>query len=111
MFGVWVLILGLVANQSITLSTIGNYPLGGDTSRYDYQSFDPTTNRLYIAHLGAGVVRVFDTQAHSVVGNVDGLTGVHGVLAVPELGVVYATATSAHAVAAIDPNTFTITAL
>ena len=99
------------ANQSLTLSTLGNYPLGGDTSRYDYQSFDPTSHRLYIAHLGAGVMRVFDTENHTVVGTVGGLPGVHGVLAVPELGTVYATATSANAVAAVDPNTLAITAL
>src|SRR6185295_911176 len=99
------------ASQSQTLSAIGDYSLGGDTSRYDYQTFDATSNRLYIAHLGAGVLRVFDTQAHTVVGTVGGLPGIHGVIAVPEAGMVYATATSAHSVAAIDSATLTITAM
>jgi hypothetical protein len=76
-----------LANQSLTTA---DYPLGGDTSCFDYQSFDPTTNRLFIAHLGAGAVVVFDTQSHNVIGTMGGLPGVHGVISVPETGTVYA---------------------
>ena len=49
--------------QALTLQKLADYPLPGDTSRYDYLSFDPTSNRMYIAHLGQGVIHVFDTQA------------------------------------------------
>src|SRR5207302_1233281 len=54
--------------QALTLQKLADYPLPGDTSRYDYLSFDPTSNRMYIAHLGQGVIHVFDTQAKKLVG-------------------------------------------
>jgi hypothetical protein len=37
-------------------------PLPGGTGRWDYQVLDPSTHRLYIAHLGANEVVVFDTS-------------------------------------------------
>src|SRR5262245_4612706 len=98
------------ADQGVILRKLADYPLPGDTSRYDYQSFDPSAHRLYIAHLGMGVVRVFDTQANALVGTVEGVPGVHGVVAVPELGRVFATATGAQAVAVIDPESLSVVA-
>ena len=38
--------------------------LPGDTSRWDYQVYDPVSHRLYIAHLGASQVVVFDARRH-----------------------------------------------
>src|SRR5258708_12944072 len=67
--------------QALTLQKLADYSLPGDTSRYDYLSFDPTSNRMYIAHLGQGVIHVFDTQAKKLVGTVEGVAGAHGVLA------------------------------
>src|SRR5438270_12370782 len=67
------------------LSTIADVPLPGDTSRWDYQSIDPQSHRLFIAHLGAGEVVVYDTQQAAVVGTIRGVAGVHGVIAIPEL--------------------------
>jgi YVTN family beta-propeller protein len=89
---------------------VADTPLPGGPSRFDYQSLDLQAHRLYIAHLGASQVTVFDTQSSTVVGDVSGVAGVHGVLAVPELGRVYATATSANQVAVIDPSTLRIVA-
>src|SRR3979490_1730149 len=88
--------------QALTLQKLADYPLPGDTSRYDYLSFDPTSNRMYIAHLGQGVIHVFDTQTKQLVGTVDRVPGVHGVLALPELGVVYASATNENTIKVID---------
>lgn len=93
--------------QSLTLLKLADYPLPGDTSRYDYLSFDPTTNRMYIAHLGQGVVHVFDTAAEQLIGTIEDVPGVHGVLVVPELGRLYATATNENTVKVIDPATLT----
>src|SRR4051812_25904928 len=90
--------------------TIRDVPLSGGTSRFDYQSLDPEAHRLYIAHLGAGLVTVFDTQAGAVVGDIKNVPGAHGVLVVPELARVYATATDANEVAVIDPNTLSVVA-
>jgi YVTN family beta-propeller protein len=96
--------------QALTLQKLADYSLPGDTSRYDYLSFDPTSNRMYIAHLGQGVIHVFDTQAKKLVGTVEGVAGVHGVLAVPELALVYATATDDNTVKVIDPQSLAVIA-
>src|SRR5262245_24060322 len=76
---------GAMSLQS-SISTVADYPLGDDTSRFDYQSFDPTTNRLYIAHLRAGSLIAFDTQSHTAIGTIGRLPGIHGVIAVPQYG-------------------------
>ena len=96
----------LSSSQFIKL--VADIPLAGGSSRFDYQSFDEPQGRLYIAHLGAGSVTVFDTKAQKVVANIEGLPGVHGVLAVPSLGRVYASATNANQVAVIDDRTLKI---
>jgi YVTN family beta-propeller protein len=114
--GVGLALLALSAGNSFgqqlpaTFSTVRDVPLPGDTSRFDYESLDPGTHRLYIAHLGAGTVPVYDLSAGTVVGEVQQVPGVHGVLAVPELGRVYATATSANQVAVIDPQSLSVVA-
>ena len=60
--------------------------LPGDTSRWDYQVADPGSHRLYIAHLGASQVVVFDTRAQRVAGVVSGVDQVHGLALAPDLG-------------------------
>lgn len=92
------------------LRVIADVPLAGGASRFDYQSLDPVTQRLFVAHLGAGIVTVVDVTANRVVANIPGVAGVHGVLVVPELGRVYASATDAHQAAVIDERTLTIVA-
>ena len=42
---------------------VADVPLTGGTARFDYQSLDAQAHRLYIAHLGASQVIVFDTQS------------------------------------------------
>lgn len=93
-----------------TFNAIQDVPLPGDTSRFDYESIDPNTHRLFIAHLGAGTVPVFDIASGTMLGEVQNVPGVHGVIAVPELGRVYATATNANQVAVIDPQSLTVIA-
>jgi DNA-binding beta-propeller fold protein YncE len=68
-------------------------PLPGAATRFDYQSLDPKTGRLVLAHLAASEVVVFDVKSNRVVGTIPDVDHVHGVLTVPELGRVYATAT------------------
>jgi YVTN family beta-propeller protein len=92
------------------LHTVRDVQLPGDTSRFDYESLDPQTHRLYISHLGAGTIPVYDVQAGSIDGEIQDVPGVHGVLAIPELGRVYATATNANQVAVIDPQMLAVTA-
>ena len=92
------------------LTTVGDVPLPGDTSRWDYQSLDPRSHRLFIAHLGAGEVVVYDTQQGTVVGTVKNVSGVHGVVAVPEMRRVYASATDAQQIAVIDVDSLAVLA-
>ncbi len=60
---------------------------------------------VYIAHMNADQLVVFDTKKREVVANLDGFPNVHGVLAVPELGRVYASVTGEHKVAVVDMET------
>src|SRR5947209_4891182 len=100
--GLSLAVIGLTTASSLgqelpaTFYTVRDVPLPGDTSRFDYESLDPGSHRMYIAHLGAGTVPVYDIPSGSIVGEVQNVPGVHGVLAVPDLGRVYATATGAN---------------
>lgn len=98
------------AQGHLPVTTVRDVPLDGRTTRWDYASLDPATHRLYLAHLGDSAVVVFDTQAQKIVGDVTGVSHVHGVLFVPELQRVYASATGTDDVVAIDPATLKITA-
>jgi DNA-binding beta-propeller fold protein YncE len=92
------------------LQTVADVPLPGGASRFDYQSFDSVTGRLFISHMGADQLVVFDTAGRSVVNAVNGLPTVTGVLAVPVLGRVYAAVAGKHQVAVIDAKTLTVVA-
>lgn len=87
------------------LNKMADIPMPGAAVRFDYQSFDASAGRLYIAHMNAGQLVVFDVKTRSVVANLDGFPSVHGVWAVPDLGRVYASATGEHKVAVVDMKT------
>ena len=57
--------------------------IGGEGG-WDYLSVDPAAHRLYVSH--ATHVVVIDTQTNKVVGDIPDTPGVHGFIAVPELG-------------------------
>lgn len=90
---------------SAPLTKVADVPLPGPAVRFDYQSLDTTHGRLYIAHMNADQLVVFDTKKREVVANLDGFPNVHGVWVVPELGRVYVSATGEHKVAAVDMET------
>lgn len=92
------------------LRTVADIPLPGPANRFDYQSVDPATRRLYISHMNAGRVVVFDLDSGRVLREVDGVPRVTGVWAVPEHHHVYASAAGAHEVAVIDDRSLTIVA-
>jgi len=92
------------------VQTLVDIPLSGGTSRFDYQSIDPQRNLLFIAHLGASTVTVFDLTTQKVVAEIPGISQVHGVLAVPELGKVYAAATGDNQIAVIDEQSLKVVA-
>lgn len=84
--------------------------LPGDTSRWDYQVSDPASHRLYIAHLGASQIVVFDTSAQRTTGVVDGVDQVHGLVLANDLGRLYASATGRNEVAVVDTTGLSVIA-
>ena len=98
------------SSGNLPLRTLTDIPLTGGTTRLDYQSFDSSSGRLYIAHLGSDLMTVFDTNKQTIVGDVKDLKRVHGVLAVPELHRVYASATGTNELAVIDDQSLKIVA-
>jgi DNA-binding beta-propeller fold protein YncE len=91
--------------KPVPLKKVADIPMPGPAVRFDYQSLDATQGRLYISHMNANQLVVFDTNKREVVANLDGFSSVHGVWAVPELGRVYASVTGEHKVAAVDAKT------
>lgn len=84
------------------LTKVADIPMPGPAVRFDYQTFDPSSGRLYIAHMNADQVVVFDTSKRQVVANLDGFKRVHGVTVAPEIHRLYASVTGNHQVAAVD---------
>lgn len=97
------------AEGNLPLRLIADVALPGNPTRLDYQSLDARRHLLFIAHLGDSHVIVFNTKTRKVVATIANVSKVHGVLAVPELGTVYASATGTNQVIAIDERTFKIT--
>jgi DNA-binding beta-propeller fold protein YncE len=81
---------------------VADVPLPGRAARFDYQSFDRTTGRLWIAHMGAGEVLAFDVRTRQVVARVPNMPGATGVLAVPTLQRVFVALSASREVAVLD---------
>jgi YVTN family beta-propeller protein len=96
--------------RELPLQRVADIPLGGNMTRLDYESYDPNRHLLFIAHLGDSVVIVFDTHARHVVARIAQVSKVHGVLAIPDLREVYASATGTNEVVAIDETSLKVTA-
>jgi len=92
------------------LRVVADVPLPGSASRFDYQSLEPASGRLFISHMGAGQLVVFDVRAGRVIANLDGFPTVTGVLAVPVEHRAYVSATGDHAVVVADDSTFRVVA-
>jgi len=93
------------SREESPLKRVADVPLPGAAVRFDYQSLDASQGRLYIAHMNANQLVVFDTKKREVIANLDGFPSVHGVWAVPELSRVYASATGEHQLAVVDMKT------
>jgi DNA-binding beta-propeller fold protein YncE len=92
----------------LPLRPVADVRLPGTPSRFDYQDIDPTRRRLYVAHLGASQLDVVDLDDLTAVGTVDHVADVHGVQAAPDLGIIYASATGADEIIAIDATTLEV---
>ena len=85
-------------------------PLPGKANRFDYASVDPQRRLLFLAHLGSGMVTAIDLRTNRVAANVTDVPSVHGVLAVPELGEVFASATGRNRLDVISERSYRVIA-
>src|SRR5437879_2562898 len=88
--------------------TVRDVRLPSDTSRWDYQVYDPVSRRLYLSHLGASEIVVFDTAQQKVVGVVKGVADVHGLAIARDLGRLFASATGQNRLVTIDLATLKV---
>ena len=110
-FGTLLLMFGAsVCLTAQTLTKEIDVPLPGSASRFDYQSFDPTTRTLYITHMGDGELVVFDTVRRRVVAHIPGFPTASGVLVVPELHRVFISVAGRHEVAVVDTQSLKVLA-
>jgi DNA-binding beta-propeller fold protein YncE len=91
------------------LRLVREIPLPGPANRFDYQSFDPVSGRIYMNHMNAGRTIVFDANHGKVLAQIVDVPRATGVLAVPSHHQVYVSAAGNHEVAIIDDRTFKIT--
>lgn len=92
------------------LSIVADVPLPGAAKRFDYQSLDTTTGRLYISHMRGDRLDVFDTRAGKLVASLEGFPGATGVWAVPSLHHVFVSVTGKHEVAVVDDRSLKVVA-
>ena len=90
-----------IGSSALPLKPVARVALPGSSVRFDYTSLDPGANRLYIAHMDASELLVFDVRTRRVIKTIPA-PGVHGVIAVPQLRRVYASATDAREVITLD---------
>ncbi|MCL5267858.1 MAG: YncE family protein [Bacteroidetes bacterium] len=81
-------------------------PLPGGTSRFDYQTVSESQQRLYISHMGADLVTVFDLASNRVVGNISDIPKPTGIVAVPQLNRVYVSASAKNKVYVVNATSF-----
>lgn len=89
---------------SLPLRQVARVPLSGPPVRFDYTSIDPTTHTLWISHMDASQLLAFDLSKRKIIRTISA-PGVHGVIVVPQIGRVYASATNARQVLTINART------
>jgi DNA-binding beta-propeller fold protein YncE len=99
---------GRPASAGPVLRVVAEVPLPGPPLRFGRLSFDPVKDRLYISHMGAGSVVVFDLKGRRVVTAISDVPGVTGVLAVPALRRVYVSVSRRQQVTLIDDRTLRV---
>jgi DNA-binding beta-propeller fold protein YncE len=90
------------------LRLVREIPLPGPANRFDYQSVDPASGRIYMNHMNAGRTIVFDANDGKVITEIMDLPRATGVWAVPSHHQVFVSAAGAHEVAIIDDRTLKV---
>jgi DNA-binding beta-propeller fold protein YncE len=99
---------GASAQPKPGLRMVREIPLPGPANRFDYQSVDPASGRIYMNHMNAGRTIVFDANKGKIVGEVMDVPRATGVWAVPSHHQVYVSAAGNHEVAIFDDRTLKI---
>jgi DNA-binding beta-propeller fold protein YncE len=94
----------------LPLRVVATAPLPGDSSRFDYADVDAAAHRLFVAHMGEGMLLELDTGSGAVTATVPDLPTVTGVIVVPALHRVFASAAGAGQVVTVDEDTATVLA-
>ncbi|MGZ3331346.1 MAG: YncE family protein [Gemmatimonadaceae bacterium] len=92
------------------LNLVREIPLPGPANRFDYQSVDPASGRIYMNHMNAGSTIVFDADSGKVIAEIMNLPRATGVWAVPAHHQIYVSAPGAHEVAIIDDRSLQVVA-
>jgi DNA-binding beta-propeller fold protein YncE len=98
------------AAEPLPLTVETTVPLPGSASRFDYADVDSAAHRLFLAHMGDGVLLELDADTGAVVATVPDLPRVTGVIVVPELRRVYASVPGTGEVVTVDEDTATVLA-
>jgi DNA-binding beta-propeller fold protein YncE len=89
----------------LPLRRVSETTLTGGPVRFDYTALDSERGRLFVAHMGAGELIDVDVRSsHTVVRTLGDLPDIHGVIVVPDMRRVYATATGRNQLVAIDED-------
>jgi DNA-binding beta-propeller fold protein YncE len=90
------------AGPGLPLRLVGDYPLTGRTTRFDYASLDAARGAMWLAHMGDGSVEAFDVKRNRVLLTVaiSPAASVRGVLAAR--GNVYAAAQGLGGIVVLD---------
>lgn len=92
------------------LRLVREIPLPGPANRFDYQSVDAASGRIYMNHMNAGSTIVFDADNGKVIAEIMNLPRATGVWAVPAHHQIYVSAPGAHEVAIIDDRSLKVIA-
>lgn len=71
------------------LAWLNDLPLPGRPARFDYEAFDPTSGRLYINHMGANQVLVYDVRAPRLVAALPGFPSATGITLAVQRGLAF----------------------
>jgi hypothetical protein len=91
------------------LRLVREIPLPGPANRFDYQSVDPVSGRIYMNHMNAGRTIVFDANNGKYIAEEMDVPRATGVWAVPRHHQVYISAAGNHEVAIVDDQSLKIT--
>ena len=94
----------------LPLRHVGVVTLPGESTRFDYADIDPSAHRLFLSHMDDNALLVVDTATRQVTRTVTGLPEVTGMIVVPSLHRVFASAAGAGQVVTLDEDTNTVLA-